>query len=433
MRKILCVSLLLTLVACNTDGDTPRPGDTWVGTITSDGNVTTVVNESGSVWGGAATLVEEASIGVDAGADPYMFGTVTGIWATAEEIYVVDYAVGVVRVYDLQGTHLRDIGRKGQGPGEFEKPYRVAVDDDGTVLVSDLGGSHKIDRFTADGTYIDTWRWSASAYRMRQRLVIANSGRPFLDAIEFEGGPPGRGTPVQGVQAAGPEGKDGPMREYVDYPTESKYQEPAYFEGRVSENLPFAPRFVMGFTPSEHLVYGDAETYAFTLEAADGSKVRVVHYAELVPVNEQERSAHERFVTARIRASEPGWSWNGSPIPATKPAYESFYPASPGRLIVARRGPSEHRIDDNCIEDPGPDDFSTTDRSDPRLHVCWRDALLYDAFGPDGRYLGPIDMPPYRLVVEPVLIGDTMLLAIEDDAGTIMVKRYRLVLPEEER
>ena len=43
--------------ATGTDG-------TWVGTITTEGNVTTVINEAGSVWGGAATLVEEASIGV---------------------------------------------------------------------------------------------------------------------------------------------------------------------------------------------------------------------------------------------------------------------------------------------------------------------------------------------------------------------------------
>lgn len=53
MRKILCVSLLLAVVACNTDGDAPRPDGTWVGTIATEGSVTMVVNESGSVWGGA--------------------------------------------------------------------------------------------------------------------------------------------------------------------------------------------------------------------------------------------------------------------------------------------------------------------------------------------------------------------------------------------
>jgi hypothetical protein len=35
--------------------------DTWAGTISTQGNVTTVVNESGSVWGGVATIVEAAA------------------------------------------------------------------------------------------------------------------------------------------------------------------------------------------------------------------------------------------------------------------------------------------------------------------------------------------------------------------------------------
>jgi hypothetical protein len=38
-----------------------------------------VINESGSVWGGTARLVEEASIGVEAGNERYMLGNVLSI------------------------------------------------------------------------------------------------------------------------------------------------------------------------------------------------------------------------------------------------------------------------------------------------------------------------------------------------------------------
>jgi len=41
----------LSLTACAPEGD----AGTWVGTIATEGNITTVVNESGSVWGGTAT------------------------------------------------------------------------------------------------------------------------------------------------------------------------------------------------------------------------------------------------------------------------------------------------------------------------------------------------------------------------------------------
>jgi len=67
--------LLAAAVACG-GGDAGTSFDpAWVGTITTEDKVTTVINESGSVWGGTATLVEEASIGVETGAPEYMFGS----------------------------------------------------------------------------------------------------------------------------------------------------------------------------------------------------------------------------------------------------------------------------------------------------------------------------------------------------------------------
>ncbi len=56
LRSILAVSVVaLILVACGPQESAPDTEGTWVGTITTEGNVTTVVNESGSVWGGTAT------------------------------------------------------------------------------------------------------------------------------------------------------------------------------------------------------------------------------------------------------------------------------------------------------------------------------------------------------------------------------------------
>ena len=52
LRSIVAVSVVAFLaVACGQESATEADG-AWVGTITTEGNVTTVVNESGSVWGG---------------------------------------------------------------------------------------------------------------------------------------------------------------------------------------------------------------------------------------------------------------------------------------------------------------------------------------------------------------------------------------------
>jgi len=65
-------------LACSPEPAADSGDTTWVGTITTEGNVTTVVNESGSVWGGTARLVEEASIGLAVGPEEYIRLSVQG-------------------------------------------------------------------------------------------------------------------------------------------------------------------------------------------------------------------------------------------------------------------------------------------------------------------------------------------------------------------
>jgi hypothetical protein len=70
MKRTAFIVVVCFLAGCAGRSEETGADGTWAGTITTEGDVTTVVNESGSVWGGTATLVEEASIGVDAGDDP---------------------------------------------------------------------------------------------------------------------------------------------------------------------------------------------------------------------------------------------------------------------------------------------------------------------------------------------------------------------------
>lgn len=57
----------------------------------------------------------------------------------AGRIYVADAGNSVVRVYDRSGEYIRDIGRPGPGPGEFEHLDRVIVLDD-TVYATHARG-----------------------------------------------------------------------------------------------------------------------------------------------------------------------------------------------------------------------------------------------------------------------------------------------------
>lgn len=75
-----------------------------------------------------------------------------------ERIYVVDRATNDsdkqrVVVFGPDGSKLREFGRRGAGPGEFNIPVQAAVGPDGKVYVLDAG-NFRVQVFDADGGYL---------------------------------------------------------------------------------------------------------------------------------------------------------------------------------------------------------------------------------------------------------------------------------------
>jgi hypothetical protein len=54
-------------------------------------------------------------------------------------IYVLDEQACNVKVFDPSGSHLRTLGQKGQGPGEFAIPIALVCTPQGELLVNDMG------------------------------------------------------------------------------------------------------------------------------------------------------------------------------------------------------------------------------------------------------------------------------------------------------
>jgi len=71
-------------------------------------------------------------------------------------IYAVDARNDGVRVYDGDGTFLRTIGERGQGPGAFRGVSAMHIDAGGRLLVADPGQS-RITAFSRSGELLDTY------------------------------------------------------------------------------------------------------------------------------------------------------------------------------------------------------------------------------------------------------------------------------------
>ncbi len=412
MRGISIVSLLaLVGAACGPGGSPPEAESSWVGTITTEGNVTTVVNQSGSVWGGDARLVEELSIGVASGDEPYMFGPIIGLGVTDDRIYVADDLLYAVRVYDHDGKHLFDFGREGEGPGEFDDIRKLAVDPTGRVLVQ---GANRVNVFDLDGVVLGSWPYRSN---FQDALSVAIDGTAFVPTSWNAGD-----DRAYGVIAVDPEGTEvarltGPVFD------SSPWGLVARQGGRVTGALMlYAPTVVWAPLPSGAVAEGISDAYRFTIKRPDGSSVVVGRAIDLPSAHPDYAAWYTAWTTALMRRTQPDWQWTAGPVPERKPAFRTIAGDRYGRVWVMRALGTEAVSD--CDADPA----SVTSG---RAVACWRDQLGFDVFEEEtGRFLGRVPLPHEpRFPAPPVFLEDAVVLVREDEAGTIMVKRYRLVLP----
>ncbi len=412
MRRAVAISAIVAAGACAGEPAGSSGDGTWVGSISTEGNVTTVVNESGSVWGGTATLVEEMSIGVEAGEEPYLLGNVMGIGVVEDRVYVLDAQALLVRVYDrASGEHLADFGGEGAGPGEFRGPTGLAVGSD-TVYVRDprLG---RISLFSLSGELRDTWP-TMPLYTGIPIVAVVDTG-----LFVMEGGKMVLQGPDGSTEVAIPLPRGDarpPMMTLTITDSIAGYSAGA----TLAQTVPFWPRSVFAFSASEEMIHGVADEYRFKIERRGGEGItEITSSHEPVPVDPREAAWHRKRVEDYMRQGDPAWQWDAPEIPPVKPAFEEFVPAVTGVVWVVRPGPG---YEDTTCE-------PITPMHEPPA-TCWKDARIVDVFGADGRLLGRVDLPPgIRVRPRPYVWRGGLIGVFQDDAGTIMVKRYRLALP----
>ena len=360
---VLFLSAFIMLASCGTQKTE------WKGTIEKVNGVTVVKNPKEPMYGvDVFSLEEELSIGEAEGREEYMFSQLIDVGVDGEEnIYILDFLEAHIKVFNKSGEYLSTIGRRGQGPGEIQRPMNIYITPGNEILINDRGARY-LHFITLGGRYI------RSIYQGRlsrpkvdtQNNIVARQTIMNTNEVRF-------------------------VLKKFDSELNALFTIFSY-ERELSSgvlNL-FAPRCYWEISKDDTIIWGYADKYEFQIHDSDGRLIRKiikVHNPVMITKEEKQEWTESRYGEQGV-PPDLKVSW--------KPHHNVFQ---------FMNVDDEGRIFVQTYE-------KTTDGSD---YYC-------DVFDSEGKYVAKIP-----LKTQPWVWKRGKLYAIEEDeAGYQYVKRYKV-------
>ena len=391
------VALIALLAACAAP-EPPDPG------IAVDSAGVRVVTSDPTASGATCTVSEEPLlvIGEDEQDERQWFSAIQGVGRLSDgSIVVADGSSAEVRVYDGSGRHLRSMGRRGEGPGEFDDPFQLWVAAGDTIWVGDSSAPWRYNLFAAQGDFV------------RQVNLT-----PVFPNFSVQGGVLDNGYSVNSrSRRARRENFGSPDTLFV------QVHDPA---GQLAGTLARLPDRTSGAVREVPDFFIFPLFQSFALADAAGSTIVLGHGAET-----EVRVLDDKFnLRTIVRWHEPGREVTGADVSAWREDY------------IARRNQSASaewsRFDDARTSDDRPvaDLFpAISDLIASRDGRIW--VRQYDRPREDRAWLGFSPAGDFLCHLAPLPGGvtefgaDYVLLQGETDMGIPTVRLYRLDVPEQ--
>lgn len=340
-------------------------------------------------------LTRIASIGpksVNETGSPDEFGRVYDVaFGPDQSVFVADDMNQEIRAFGLDGAHRFTVGRKGEGPGEFDGLYSVSwLGDRLLALDPHLG---RISEFSAEGEYLGQRRirgaMSSSGGPGWVRFWRVGADQAFFGTIPANMAP-GRWWEFVGVDSRGETGDT-----LVQLPGPSAATIHCEIGDRISFfNIPFGTRLVQRPGPGGMLYSAMTDAYRISLSDAHDDPVRVIERElpaepisddEWATGNSRYREVRDSFPLMRCDPLRP-------PRPDAKPFIEAIDIAYDGKLWV------------EVIREAGN---------------------RWEVFDTDGRLLASLPAP-VRGHLAPAIGTDHVLTVRKDDLGLDHVDVWRI-------
>lgn len=382
-----------SLAACGGDSM-----DTWTGSMTDSAGVMVVTNPSrglwqeGDAWGleevyraGGMDVEVEGQLGLVFGVDVDELG----------RVYAADQQARQIVVFDADGTPLRRLGGPGNGPGEFGMQLGGVFVNGDQVLVPDVTQA-RVSAFDTAGTFLRSFPLA-----MTDGIPLVwdrdDAGRLVVQrrAFNMEGGAPEVGGSGDRIQVFSTQEGDAASEPVGLLPPGQGFS----MDGGTPRIVVLAPEPLWDLGGDGTLAQALNSEFRIEIREA-GELVRVITLArEPVEVTETEagriRSAMREFM---IQMGTPPQAiqplLQGMEFHESYPLFAQLRLLDDGSLLVQRIVTAREAGEDSGwnIQDLGSD--------------------TWDVFGPEGRYLGPLDFPEGFVPVRSV---DGILWGVQAD------------------
>lgn len=242
-----------------------------------------------------ADFEEVFRVGSLMGEEWEQFGNVrTVAFDAAGRLHIFDrqgWAAGRIVVVDRGGALVHGVGRKGEGPGEFQGADRVAVFPDGRVVVAELG-RRSFHIFDANGDPVRTVKMGGDPGSAMLEPIAAQPGADALITVSTGGlgaftaqwshesgrPPPATSRSVERVLLTGTEAVKDTVAVGWLPPVDSVSlgRMPNGYEFKRPRLRTFAPRLYWGVMPDGRVAFSDSTTYAVKIAEPGAGVVRIL-------------------------------------------------------------------------------------------------------------------------------------------------------------
>ncbi|MEO8478751.1 MAG: hypothetical protein ABI542_03890 [Gemmatimonadota bacterium] len=387
-------ALLLSLAACGNADIRTSLSAPAIDTLS--GGVIQVTNTGPSLWVGDSgwRFTEGVTIAPPEGS-PGELSEVSGMTMDpAGNVYVLQTRPTVIKVFGPDGAWIRDIGREGDGPGEFRDGMLGLIGD--TLLIQDPNNT-RLTTFRTDGTFLASHP-SQCCYFMSGGLTAFADG-----TVAIAGPPPGASTQSGAWYMTH---ADGTVSDTVFMPARDDDPAGSWTVRRSSGNstsmmmtsVPGHPQDVQEWRRDGVMVRGNTATYTLVLGRTYGDTSRIVISSapQLTLTDTQRDSLYD---DAMANTNE---QWRDalkevakrSDIPGTRPMFSAIAVDDANRIWVGLPGPTS-------------------------------DVEMLEVFSPDGVLLGRVPAPDPK-ILQGTFVGDRVVLQDESELGLPRIRTFTL-------